>query len=194
MLCFMDGTIDYSKDVYQLIQDLNKGLERAVNYLFTVYYVRLCRFARTIVESPEVAEDIVQEVFIRIWERKLKISSQISLDSYLFVAVRNSCISFHRKEKSTVGLEKVMYQAEETQVCDLTNIWDAINSLPIQCREVLVLVVFENMKYSEAAEKLGISINTVKTQMRISYRELRKKLSKDELFCCVSFFYQIIKK
>ena len=78
MLFFMDGTIDYSKDVYQLIQDLNKGLERAVNYLFTVYYVRLCRFARTIVESPEVAEDIVQEVFIRIWERKLKISSHIS--------------------------------------------------------------------------------------------------------------------
>ena len=55
----MDGTIDYSKDVCRLIQDLNKGLERAVNYLFTVYYVRLCRFARVIVESPEVAEDIV---------------------------------------------------------------------------------------------------------------------------------------
>ena len=65
----MDGTIDYSKDVCRLIQDLNKGLERAVNYLFIVYYVRLCRFARAIVESPEVAEDIVQEVFIRIWEK-----------------------------------------------------------------------------------------------------------------------------
>ena len=189
----MDGTIDYSKDVCRLIQDLNKGLERAVNYLFTVYYVRLCRFARVIVESPEVAQDIVQEVFIRIWEKKLKISSQVSLDRYLFVAVRNSCISFNRKEKFTVGLEKVMYQEEETQVCDWKNIWDAINSLPVQCREILVLVVFEEMKYSEAAEKLGISINTVKTQMRIAYRELRKKLSKDELFCCVSFFYRIVK-
>ena len=142
---------------------------------------------------PEVAEDIVQEVFIRIWEKKLKISSQVSLDRYLFVAVRNSCISFNRKEKFTVGLEKVMYQEEETQVCDWKNIWDAINSLPVQCREILVLVVFEEMKYSEAAEKLGISINTVKTQMRIAYRELRKKLSKDELFCCVSFFYRIVK-
>ena len=86
-----------------------------------------------------------------------------------------------------------MYQEEETQVCDWRNIWDAINSLPVQCREILVLVVFEEMKYSEAAEKLGISINTVKTQMRIAYRELRKKLSKDELFCCVSFFYRIVK-
>lgn len=189
----MDGTIDYSEDVCRLIQDLNKGLERAVNYLFIVYYVRLCRFARAIVESPEVAEDIVQEVFIRIWEKKLKISSQVSLDRYLFVAVRNSCISFNRKEKFTVGLEEVMYQEEETQVCDWKNIWDAINSLPIQCREILVLVVFEEMKYSDAAEKLGISINTVKTQMRIAYRELRKKLSKDELFCCVSFFYRFVK-
>lgn len=184
----MDGTIDYSKDIYRLIQDLNKGLESAVNYLFAVYYVKLCRFARAIVGSPEVAEDIVQEVFIRIWERKLKISSQVSLDSYLFVAVRNSCISFNRKERPTVGLERVMYQAEEIQMYDWKSIWEAINSLPLQCREVLVLIVFEDMKYSEAAEKLGISINTVKTQMKISYRELRGKLSKDELLLLYNLF------
>lgn len=184
----MDGTIDYSKDSVRLIQDLNKGLEGAVDYLFSVYYVKLCHFARVIVGVPEVAEDIVQEVFIRIWERKLKISNQISLDSYLYVAVRNSCISFNRKEKVTVGLERVMHQAEENQVYDWNGIWKAINSLPLQCREVLVLVVFESMKYSEAAEKLGISVNTVKTQMKISYRELRKKLSKDELFLLYTLF------
>ena len=183
----MDGTLDYSKDTTKLIQDLNKGLERAVDYLFAVYYVKLCRFARVIVGSPEVAEDVVQEVFIRIWERKMKISNQMSLDSYLYVAVRNSCISFNRKEIA-VGLERVMYQAEESHVYDWKGIWEAVDSLPQQCREVLVLVVFEDMKYAEAAEKLGISVNTVKTQMKISYRELRAKLSKDELLLLYAFF------
>ncbi len=184
----MDGKIDYGKDGDRLIQDLNKGLEEAVNYLFTAYYVSLCRFARVIVESPEVAEDIVQEVFVKIWERKLKISSKISLDNYLFVAVRNSCISFNRKKRPTVGLERVMFQAEEKSVYDWENIWKAVNSLPMQCREVLVLVVFEDMTYSEAAEKLGISVNTVKTQMRLSYKELRKKLSKDQCFLLYFLF------
>ena len=124
----MDGKIDYGKDGDRLIQDLNKGLEEAVNYLFTAYYVSLCRFARVIVESPEVAEDIVQEVFVKIWERKLKISSKISLDNYLFVAVRNSCISFNRKKRPTVGLERVMFQAEEKSVYDWENIWKAVKS------------------------------------------------------------------
>ena len=61
-------------------------------------------------------------------------------------------------------------------------LWEAVNSLPEQCRVILKLVVLEEMKYAEVAEKLGISLNTVKTQMKIAYRELRGKLSGKQLF------------
>ena len=92
-------------DVNQLVQDLKKGYEPAFDYLFTTRYEDLCRFARAFVGSYDVAEDIVQDVFVRIWENNLKISSDISLDSYLYVAVRNGCVSYVRRQRPHVGLE-----------------------------------------------------------------------------------------
>ena len=177
-------------DVNQLVQDLKKGYEPAFDYLFTTRYEDLCRFARAFVGSYDVAEDIVQDVFARIWENNLKISSDISLDSYLYVAVRNGCVSYARRQRPHVGLEALSeMETEEILAEDWKYVWDAVESLPEQCRVVLKLVVLEDMKYAEAAEKLDISVNTVKTQMKIAYRELRKKFTSGEISVLFYYFY-----
>ena len=171
----MKERAEYDKDVQALVNDLKKGHEPAFDYLFTTRYEDLCRFAHAFVGSFEAAEDVVQDVFIKIWEKNITISNSASLDSYLYVAVRNGCVSYARKTRSSVGL-------------DCQFVWEAVESLPEQRRLVLKLVVLEDMKYADVAERLGISLNTVKTQMRMAYRELRQKFTIKELTLLFCYF------
>ncbi len=98
-------------------------------------------------------------------------------------------MSYARKARSGVGLEKVEdHEAEEVVVEDWQFVWEAVESLPEQRRLVLKLVVLEDMKYADVAERLGISLNTVKTQMRMAYRELRHKFSMQELTLLFCYF------
>ena len=187
---FMDENVDYSKDTQALIRDLNNGKEKAMGYLYAAYYGRLCRLARTFVVSAEDAEDVVQQLFIRIWEKKIKAENLESLDSYLCMAVCNSCVSFKRQRKEHLDLEKAEGVEEEMGSIDKRSVWTAVDSLPEQCRMILCLVVFEDMKYAEVAERLRISVNTVKTQMKIAYRELRKRLNKNEVFLLIQVFWK----
>ena len=139
--------------------------------------------------SGELVEDIVQDVFIKIWENNLRISNGVSLDSYLYVAVRNGCVSYIRRVKPSEGLEVIAErEVEETLLEDWKFVWDAVEELPERCRLVLKLVVLEDMKYAEVAERLDISINTVKGQMKIAYRELRKKFSTGQLVLLYGLF------
>lgn len=182
----MKGAVEYDKDPKALTNDLERGDESAFDYLFTTRYESLCRFAHAFVGSYDVAEDIVQDVFVKIWENNLKINGT-SLDSYLYVAVRNGCVSYARRVKPNVGLKALeKYEVEEVSIEDRKFVWEAVEVLPERCRLILKLVVLEDMKYADVAERLNISINTVKGQMKIAYRELRKKFSKDQvalLFC-----------
>ncbi len=166
----------------ELLEALKKGDEQAFDYLFTTHYTDLCRFARAFTGSASSAEDVVQEVFIHIWEKGLKLDKNRSLDSYLYVAVRNGCVSFARKQKEITSLEAVKQRAEEeTETDDWKAVWKAVERLPEQCRLILKLVVLEEMKYAEVAEYLELSVNTVKTQIKIAYRELRKEFSRHHL-------------
>lgn len=177
------------KDLQEIVNALEKGNEQAFDYLFETYYTALCRFARAFVGSFEFAEDIVQEVFIHIWERGLKLDKNKSLDSYLYVAVRNGCVSFIRRHKDKVDLEDIVtLPQEELESIDFHDIRQAVENLPEQCRLILKLVVWEDMKYLDVADYLGISVNTVKTQIKIAYRELRKKFSRQRLVLYYIFF------
>lgn len=173
-----------------LVRELEAGGEQAFNYLFTTRYEELCRFARAFVGLYSVAEDVVQEVFVRIWENGLRLTGSTSLDSYLYVAVRNGCVSYLRKHRSFHPLEEARGFAEEFPDSpeELKRIWLAVEALPLQCRAILRLVVLEEMKYQEVADKLGISINTVKGQLKKAYRTLREKLDRKAwlFFLCLS--------
>ena len=182
----MDRENLYDHDKQALLRDLENKKEGAVDYLFRTYYADLCHFARGFVDVYEDAEEAVQNVFEKIWTNGVRLQGKESLDSYLYVAVRNACVSIGRRQIRRVGLEEVadlpVEDTGEKEEGRNAALWEAVNSLPEQCRVILKLVVLEEMKYAEVAEKLGISLNTVKTQMKIAYRELRGKLSGKQLF------------
>ena len=172
----------YDKDQQLLIRDLESRNEKAFEYLFLTRYERLCRFAHVFVNSYEEAEEVVQDMFARLWEKGLRLNASVSLDNYLCVAVRNACVRVIQRQSRLVDVEAAENEEyEETEERDLSFVWKAVDELPEQCRVILKLVVLEDMKYSEVAEKLGVSVNTVKTQMKIAYRILRGKLSKEQL-------------
>lgn len=134
-----------------------------------------------------LAEEVVQEVFIQLWEQRVDPSSIRNPHSYLATLVKNRIYDVIR-HRSVVRAheERVRYEMEAADLEDLTEeereamisqAWRLVQSLPEAAREIFLLATMEGLKYSEIAERKGISINTVKTQLRIA----RKKLRSDPL-------------
>lgn len=136
-------------------------------------------------DDPGLVEDIVQESFIILWEKQSEIyRNQEDLKKYLFVTVRNRTISYLRSIKiKHVELEASLAQVEtddDNLYSDeelAIRISQAIKKLPAKCQEIFLLAYNDGLSYKGIAEKLSISKNTVKTQMVIAYRVLRKELN-----------------
>lgn len=167
-------------------ETIRLGDEAVFEQVFRLHYAALCRFASGILSDAENAEEIVQDVFARIWEKRATLSITVSVKSYLFRAVHNGCITFIQKQKKNMRLEeaglKIMHRSTgETppiQQQELEQaIGEAIGSLPAQCRRVFELSRFEELKYSEIATALNISVKTVENQMGKALRILRERLS-----------------
>lgn len=179
-----------------LTRELKEGKEVAFDYLFRTRYKNLCRFAATFVVQFDVAEDIVQDIFEKIWKKNTQIDESESIDSYLFVAVRNACFTFLKNKREHVDLEevkqnlKISEEVVEFETSELNRLWREIEKLPLQCKVIFKLVVLEEKKYKDVADSLGISVNTVKTQMKIAYKTLREKL-KQEQFSLLLILFEI---
>src|SRR6187455_2433579 len=141
--------------------------------LFRHYYNSLCNYANGIVRDVDEAEDIVQQVMITIWEKRNALQITASLKSYLFRSVHNTSLNRIRKNK-TVAMYAETQQAENIETTTANTIIGkelnqqisiAVNKLPEQCRMVFKLSRFENMKYAEIADHLGISVKTVENHM-----------------------------
>ena len=146
---------------------------------FRVMYLPLGMYALRIVENTEIAEDVVSEVFSKIWQ-KLERGEEIgNFKTYIYRSVRNDCISYLRKQKETVGLENIPEADEEsidTSERD-AKIWKAVEELPEKCRRVFLLSKRDGLSNEEIAEEMGISIKTVKNQMTKAFSRLREALS-----------------
>ena len=166
-----------------LILGLANRDKSAYAILFETYHAPLFRFAETYVCCPGLAEDIVQDVFIKIWENPVSRVSK-SLRSYLFLMVRNSCIDYLRsvqvedKKKQKLFEAQVLSDSGDLDIDENISrkIKDAINELPEQCREVYQMSIFDGLKHSEIAEELEISVSVVKVQVFRAKKNLRKKL------------------
>jgi len=158
--------------------------KRAYALLFEMYHAPLFRFAETYVCCPGLAEDIVQEVFIKIWENPVRRVSK-SLRSYLFLMVRNACIDYLRSVQVEDKKKQKLFEAQVlSDSVDLDieedislKIKDAINELPEQCREVYQMSVYDGLKHAEIAEELDISVSSVKVQVYRAKNSLREKLA-----------------
>lgn len=165
-----------------LLEEIRKSNNAAFEYLFKNYYLRLCGYAARFMEDREVVRDIIQECFIRIWEKRETLKS-ISILSLLFTMVRNSCLDHlkhaaiveqHRIEHlATIAGEEKLYHVDfncDTEYATLyreleEQIRQVIDHLPNRCKEVFILSRFGGLKNKEIAEKLNISVKTVENHI-----------------------------
>jgi len=145
-------------------------------------YGPLCGFALGFIGDRDEAEELVQETFVKFWEKRDEISIETSIKSYIYSAVRNACLNYlkHIKVRQAhVAEEKHFGEPTEeilqTEVSE--NIELAIKKLPAKCREVFELSRFKGMKYQEIAEYLNISVKTVENQMGKALKVLRVELA-----------------
>ncbi len=163
------------------LKNLDQG---SFESLFREYFSPLMAFARKILGDEDDARDVVQKVFIRLWERKQEVDLSTSLKSYLFTSVHNRSLNVIRDRKKfssgevpeVAGEWDVSSQIESMEL--EAKIREVIDGLPEKCREVFQLNRFGGMKYSEISVHLGISVKTVENQMSKALKILREKLAR----------------
>ncbi|HEY8898279.1 MAG TPA: RNA polymerase sigma-70 factor [Niastella sp.] len=158
-------------------------LYRLFQEIFYKHYEPLCKYAFTIVKEPHSCEDIVQETFLRIWEKKQNLIGSEELTWYMYTAIRNNCLSFLEKKQKTVlgdfnGQEMIDMPGERPSPAAKETDYDtllkeALTNLPPKCREVFVLSRVSNLTYKQIGDSLGISIKTVENQMGKALKILR---------------------
>jgi len=177
--------MDESED--QLIERLNSRDEAAFEQVFKQHYKSLHAYAFTLLKDDDMAEEMVQNVFYKLWERSAELNITSTVAAYLFRAVHNESLNHlkHLKVRSQHQLY-VSYRndshadtaTKKLQVKELEKrLHAALTELPEGCRTVFQLSRFEELRYSEIADVLGISIKTVENQMGKALKLLRSKLA-----------------
>jgi RNA polymerase sigma-70 factor (ECF subfamily) len=165
---------------------LKEGDETAFEMTFKTHYQVLCNYAYTFLQDRDEAEEIVQATFLNIWEKRKSLDIQVSLKSYLYRAVRNTCLNTlkHIKIKqshasetlatTSIGHEQVSQFVDASELD--TRIATAMEKLPEQCRLIFKMSRFEDLKYAEIADHLNISIKTVENQIGKALKIMREQL------------------
>jgi RNA polymerase sigma-70 factor (ECF subfamily) len=155
--------------------------------LFRSSYVSLVRYAKTLIKDHDTAEEIVQDLFFRLWQDKEKLNIESSLSGYLFRSVHNKCLHYiEHKRVIERHAEEMSYSQSESQESpsDILNykelqekIASILEKLPERCGKIFTMSRFEGLKYSEIADKLSVSIKTVEANMGRALKEFRKELT-----------------
>lgn len=162
----------------------------AFEALFHSYYNALCYFASGIIRDNEAARDVVQEVFIRFWEKKPRFENQRQLTSFLYDCVRNRSLNYLEKHNNRKLLRERMelppaaeqdYLAREVESEIYRRLSETVDRLPEQCRRVFILSYIEQREIREVAEMLSIAETTVKTQRQRAKAFLRSQLRLEDL-------------
>ena len=182
-----------------IIRLLETGDERCMKMMFDTYYQALCTYVMRYLISMEDAEDIVQTVFISLWNNKRGQEFSGSLRAYLFGAASKASLQFMRDRGKAYFVDIELHVDDFLEEMSRDNevelekmkeyLYAAIEDLPANPKKVLTAIVFNNTPYKMVAEEMGISVNTVKTYYARALQALRKSLD-GKAFCLLflSFF------
>lgn len=160
---------------------LINGDEKEFKSLFDLLYVGMVQQATFYTNDFAVAEDVVQEIFVRLWEKRDELKEVQNLQGYLLLSVKNRCLNYleHQqvvdKYKQYCLLQEVQDNNEDSEQF-IENVGRLLEKLPEKRRRVLEMSVLEAKSYAEIAELLGISLNTVKDHVKKAYAFLREEL------------------
>jgi len=191
-----------------LFDQVKAGDQKAYELLFSIYFARLNDFAKHVVKDDTISQDIVLEVFLKVWEKRSKIES-LNLEAFLFRLVRNSCIDYikhikvlnnrmHEIEISTkyeelyridfVGNEPYILIEHELKI----KIEKTIQSLPNRCREAFILSRIDGLKNKEIAEKLNINIKNVERHLNRALQSFYKNFSEDLTIALIVLLFKYL--
>jgi RNA polymerase sigma-70 factor, ECF subfamily len=186
--------INLEKDLFEKIQ---KGDNKAFGLLFQSNYSQLCVFANDFLHKTEIAEEIVQDVFLKLWNTRSEIFIKSSLRSYLYKMVQNHSLNYIRDHSTQKTIKEEMLddidvydnqlnrEIADTALDEILSdevereLTLALSQLPEQCRDIFILCRFDGLTYSEIAQKYNISVSTVKTQMGRAMEKLFVALKKN---------------
>lgn len=162
--------------------------------IYLTYFSKMKHFAKEYVISDEEAENIVQDVFTELWEKREMLTMPVNLIAYLFTTIKNKCLN-HLRHKAVIQETTTLIQEEYAISLRMNlnsleafdeNLFSeqdvekiisrALDSLSDKCREVFIMSKLQGKKQKQIAEELNISVNTVETQMGIAYKKLRVEL------------------
>jgi len=191
-----DSQADRKKRIADdLFDRIKSGDQKALETLFSVYFPRLNDFARNVVKDDVISQDIVQDVFVKVWEKRFEIET-INLEAFLFKLVRNRCIDYIKYLKVVNNrMQEIHISSKYEELYRIDFIGDepyvlieqelkqkiekTIESLPERCREVFILSRMNGLKNKEIAEKLGINIKNVERHLTRALQTFRANFSEE---------------
>jgi RNA polymerase sigma-70 factor, ECF subfamily len=171
----------------EIITRIRQGDISQFEALFRSSYVPLVKYAKTLVKDHDTAEEIVQDLFFMLWQKRENLKIESSLNGYLFKSVHNRCLHYfeHLRVVERHALEMSHNQNEGSESPSEILLYNELHAiitqtlekLPERCGRIFCMNRFEGLKYAEIAEKLSVSIKTVEANMGKALKEFRKVLA-----------------
>jgi len=192
----------------ELFDQVKAGDQKAYELMFSIYFARLNDFANHVIKDNIISQDIVLEVFLKIWENRSKIES-LNLEAFLFRLVRNGCIDYIKHIKVVNNrmheievtakyeeLYRIDFVGNEPYILieqELKNkIEKTVQSLPNRCREVFILSRIDGLKNKEIAEKLNINIKNVERHLNRALQSFYKNFSEDLTIALIVLLFKYL--
>lgn len=176
--------MDFDDNVV-LMESLKNGDEKAYKFLLNKFHRKLNAYALTLVNDHSMAQDIVQNVFLKTWKNRNKLNPEFSIQSFLYKSVYNEFINTYQQNKAMMllqqkyvdSLQQVVETTDESSIERMLAIINKeIQNLPPKCQKVFILSKKEGLTNIEIAEHLEISIKTVEAQISKAFKILKEKL------------------
>ena len=173
----------YNDDI-ELIKALKQGKEIAYNFLIESYQQKLHAYAYGLTKDHDLSNDIVQNIFVYIWKKRMNLKDDFSVKNYLYRGVYNECIDYYRKRKAVTALEKkyidalnhIVEEVDESSLEKLISlVKKEIENLPPKCKKTFILSKQEGLTNIEIAEYLNISIKSVEAHITKAFSILRNR-------------------
>lgn len=183
----------------KIIKGLKQNDHQMMKWLFDIYYTSLCSYAERYTNNSVVAEEVVSDVMLKIWQNRTSDYYPDTFREYLFTATRNTALNYIKQQQNRFSLleswaEQLRHELIEDTPLDklleteIQNRYkNIIESLPEQAKTVFLLSREENLSYEEIAVRMGISVNTVKYHMKIALQKLRTGLNDLLIIICWLF-------
>lgn len=176
------------KNEFEVFLKMQSGDWDSFSLIFNEYSEQLYSYAHAFVKDRLVAEDIVQDTFIYLWTKRAGIKWQGSVYGYLFQSVKNACLNYKVRNRIEDRYREFVIANHKDFINDDDSLdelhalaMNFISKLPEKCREVFILGCLEGLSYVDIAEKMSVSVNTVKTQMQRAKSKLRILSGGDKL-------------